>query len=101
MAKELDPGILAAMKARLSDRDIEALAKYDAPSRIGLRDEHLEARKALDAKHSKAEHHCRAALFWIRHTVDDSDATGARDELIDKVRELHTLWDAAIEEGGP
>lgn len=97
MPKQLDPGILAAMKARLSDKDVERLAEYERPSRIGLRDAALEARKARDLQHAKAEQNCRSVLFWIRHTLPEPSER--RSELIDKVRELHAAWDAAIEEG--
>lgn len=99
MAKQLDPGVLAAMKARLSDRDVEKLAEYERPSRMGLRDAALEARKARDLQHAKAEQGCRSMIFWIRNTLPMPSER--RAELVDKVRELQAAWDAAIEGGGP
>lgn len=98
MPKELDPGVLAAMKARLSDTDINRITAYESPSRVGLKGPELEVRKARDLNHSKAEHHCRAAIFWIRNTLPAPSER--RAELIEKVRELQAAWDAAIEEAG-
>lgn len=95
MAKELDPGMLAAMKARLSDTDIRRIAAHEPPSRVGLKGADLEARKARDLNHSKAEHHLRTALFWIRNTLPTPSEQ--RAELVEKVRELQAAWDAAIE----
>ena len=96
MPKELEPGVLTAMKARLNDRDIEGLARYERPSRLGLHGATLDARKVRDNLHAKAEQNCRSLIFWIRHTMPKPSER--RAALIDKVRELQDAWDVAIEE---